>query len=79
VFEHPSPRQLLRAIDRALNLFSRKDVWKDLQLSGMKEDFSWGRSASAYVDLYKQVLKQRHNSPDNHSTSPPAEMPEAQA
>ena len=79
VFERPSPRQLLRAIDRALNLFSRKDVWKDLQLSGMKEDFSWGRSASAYVDLYKQVLKQRHNSPDNHSTIPPAEMPEAQA
>jgi starch synthase len=79
VFERPSSRQLLRAIDRALNLFSRKDVWKDLQLSGMKEDFSWGRSASAYVELYTQVLKRRQNSLDSHSTSPLAELPEAQA
>ncbi len=54
LFEQATPRQLLRAIDRALNLFNQPEVWKDLQHAGMREDFSWYRSASAYVDLYEQ-------------------------
>lgn len=71
VFEHPSPLQLLHAIDRALNLFKRKDVWKDLQQTAMREDFSWSRSASAYVDLYERVLKQRNSTePEWRSTRP---------
>jgi len=78
VFEHAGPRQLLRAIDRALNLFKRQEVWKDLQQAGMREDFSWNRSASAYVDLYKQVLKHRHTSADSPRTSPLVDLSQAQ-
>jgi starch synthase len=77
VFEHARPRQLLRAIDRALNLFNRRDIWQDLQHTGMREDFSWRRSASTYVDLYEQVLKHPHTSPDRPSTSPGQDLSEA--
>jgi len=78
LFEQARPRQLLRAIDRALNLFNRQDVWKDLQQTGMREDFSWSRSASTYVDLYEQVLKHpRTTTPDSLGTSPLQELSEA--
>ena len=72
LFEHASPRQLLRAIDRALNLFNHQDVWKDLQQTGMREDFSWSRSASAYVDLYEQALKRPQTSDERLNASPSA-------
>ncbi|MEN8761941.1 MAG: hypothetical protein ABF290_05855, partial [Thiogranum sp.] len=71
------PPQLLRAIDRALNLFKRQDVWKDLQQTGMHKDFSWNRSASAYVDLYEQVLKQARASPDRLSANMLQDLSEA--
>jgi starch synthase len=78
VFAHAKPRQLLHAIDRALNLFKRKDVWKDLQQTAMRQDFSWSRSASAYVALYEQVLKQRHTTgPDRPSSGPLRQLSEA--
>jgi len=77
VFEDASPPQLLRAIDRALNLFKRQDVWKDLQQTGMCKDFSWSRSASAYVDLYEQVLKQARASPDRLSANMVQDLSEA--
>jgi starch synthase len=64
VFDQATPVHLLRAIDRALNLYARQDVWKDLQHSGMHEDYSWSRSAASYLELYEQVLKLPHSRPD---------------
>lgn len=64
VFDQATPGPLLRAIDRALNLYRRQEVWKDLQQSGMKQDYSWARSAATYLELYEQVLKLPHSKPD---------------
>lgn len=44
---------LLHAIDRALKVFQDKKRLKALQLAGMKEDFSWGKSAKQYQKLYR--------------------------
>ena len=78
VFEQARSRPLLRAIDRALNLFRRQDVWKDLQQNGMQQDFSWRRSASAYIELYKQVLRHPHSTaPDGLGANPLKELSEA--
>lgn len=30
------------------------------KLTGMREDFSWTRSAAAYIDLYALLLEQQH-------------------
>lgn len=56
VFDDAEPDQLLRAIDRALNLYAQQRVWKDLLLNGMREDFSWERSARLYLTLYQRIL-----------------------
>ncbi len=77
VFDDASPAQLLRAIDRALNLFKRRDVWKDLQITGMREDFSWQRSAAAYLELYEQVLRQPPSKPDGLPVALLQSQPEA--
>lgn len=56
VFENANSQDLLDAIDRALELFARPDSWKDLMQNGMQQDFSWTRSAAAYIDLYARLL-----------------------
>jgi len=59
VFDDAEPQQLLRAIDRALNLYAQQRVWKDLVQTGMQQDFSWTQSAAAYLELYQQILERR--------------------
>lgn len=43
------------ALDRAIDVFSRKDEWNRLMKAGMKENFSWSRSASEYLNLYGEM------------------------
>ena len=47
------------ALQRAKAAFAKPNVWKRLQLSGMRQDFSWDRSASEYVKLYDGLLKKQ--------------------
>jgi starch synthase len=70
VFDEAEPSALLHAIERALNLYAQQRVWKDLIQTGMHEDFSWTRSASAYLDLYERVLELQHPLPARHPASP---------
>lgn len=46
---------LAAAIERACDLFQRKDTWRQLQKNGMAADFSWQRSGRAYADLYQEL------------------------
>ena len=47
----------LAAIRQAVNFFTDSCVWKQLMANGMKEDFSWDRSARSYLELYKSLAK----------------------
>ena len=47
---------LLGAMERARTAFANPSVWKRLQLAGMRQDFSWDRSAREYVKLYERAL-----------------------
>ena len=47
---------LLEAVDRALTLFHQKGEWTTLMKNAMAADFSWDRSALAYLDLYRKLL-----------------------
>lgn len=59
-FTDPDPFALATAIFRALDLFSRSPhTWKRLMVRGMKKDFSWKRSAEAYIRLYEQAVARR--------------------
>jgi len=55
VFDEASPGTLMEAIKRALLLYSYPKSWKQLQINGMKKDYSWAKSAQQYADLYNQL------------------------
>jgi starch synthase len=44
---------------RALETYKYPRLWRQLQTAGMTADFSWERSASRYVALYRLALRQR--------------------
>jgi starch synthase len=50
---------LLAGMDRARTVFGNPVVWKQLQLAGMRQDFSWDRSAREYVKLYEGAKERR--------------------
>ena len=59
VFEGYTPDALLGAMTRALVAFRKPEVWRRLQDAGMRQDFSWGRSAARYVAAYQRIVAMR--------------------
>ncbi len=55
-FEDYTVPALLAAVDRALGLFAQPAVWRIAARRAMAEDHSWGRSAAAYAEVYRQAL-----------------------
>ncbi len=49
---------LLTAMERAKKVFANPSNWKTLQAAGMRQDFSWDRSAREYVKLYETAVRQ---------------------
>jgi starch synthase len=50
---------LLGAIKEALTLFRNKETWRTLVQNGMKEDFSWDRSARRYLEIYQTLIRNK--------------------
>jgi starch synthase len=59
LFPDASARSLAFAIRRASALYQRRARWAALVEAGMREDFSWQRSARAYLDLYRRLGTER--------------------
>ncbi|HKK13705.1 MAG TPA: glycogen synthase GlgA [Gammaproteobacteria bacterium] len=59
VFDHPHPKALLAAVDRALILYDQPDTWQALRAQGMDCDYSWTRSAERYLALYARAGRKR--------------------
>ncbi|MBI3124130.1 MAG: glycogen synthase GlgA [Ignavibacteriales bacterium] len=56
VFEKYNVKDFLAEIKTAIKVYtSDPEVWKTIQLNGMKSDFSWLNSTKKYVDLYKKL------------------------
>ena len=56
LFNPDEEDEWILVLQKALELYAKKTVWKTLMLNGMKQDFSWNKSAKAYVRLYRQAL-----------------------
>jgi starch synthase len=54
-FDDYSPAALLAALRWALDTFRRPDVWRRMQLAGMRQDHSWAASAKRYEEVYDRV------------------------
>jgi starch synthase len=52
-----TPKAFLKVLQKAIELFHNTGTWRKLRTNGMKEDFSWDRSARSYLELYNTALE----------------------
>jgi starch synthase len=57
VFYNHDQKDFLQAINRAIAVYRDKTAWDALRRRGMACDFSWGRSASRYEEVYRDLLE----------------------
>lgn len=57
LFDEPAPRALEDALSMAFAAFADRQSWRALQLRCMARDFSWGRAAGRYLDLYRRAVQ----------------------
>jgi starch synthase len=58
LFSTTKPEALVSTIQRALGVFQNDPTsWQEMQVHGMQQDFSWDRSALAYMKHYISVLR----------------------
>jgi len=55
-FDYPDGTGMMWALDQALATYQDRKAWTRLMKNGMARDFSWTRSARAYVDLYRRAI-----------------------
>lgn len=55
-FEHADGTGLVWALDQALSTWGDRPAWQRLMRNGMARDFSWERSARAYLQAYERAL-----------------------
>lgn len=48
---------LEHTLARTAECFADQKLWRGLQKRGMEQDVSWGRSAAAYAQLYRNLVK----------------------
>jgi len=56
-FLEAEPGPMVDAAGRAVAAFTRPDEWRVLVGNAMAADFSWERSAAAYLDLYNKLAQ----------------------
>lgn len=55
VFHDMHYATVLEAVRRALAAWQDRPLWRRIQQAGMRMDFSWERSARAYLELYQRL------------------------
>ncbi len=56
-FERYTGRAMVEAMRRAINAYAKPRRWRNIMRRGMARDFSWERSARAYMKLYRLARK----------------------
>ena len=57
LFSEAKAEALSGTIRDALQLFQDRKAWQKLERRGMRQDFSWARSAQAYLSLYRSLIR----------------------
>jgi starch synthase len=55
-FDAYTPEALQEATFRALDVFRHPTKWQAIMRQGMARDFSWERSVSSYLDVYRRAV-----------------------
>ncbi len=63
-FSEYQAANLIHEVNRALQVFADPPNWKKLVANAMASDFSWGRPAREYLELYERLSgRERRNKP----------------
>ncbi len=60
-FTDYTAEELKRTVLRAVQTFQNRAVWMQLVRAGMRQDWSWNRSAREYVTTYEEARRRRSN------------------
>jgi len=60
VFQEYSPLALSESLRQACDAYQHPEVWRPLIATGMRQDWSWTRSAKEYVELYNKTMERRN-------------------
>jgi starch synthase len=55
-FDRYEPLDFYTAMVRTAEAFRFKDQWQTLQQRGMRENFSWDKSAIEYITMYREII-----------------------
>lgn len=47
--------EMIRAIERAIDIYKNGELWGMLVQNAMAKDFSWDNSAKSYIELYERI------------------------
>lgn len=53
VMQEATVTELQRCVEQALELYRKPRTWQKIQKNAMLQNFDWGRSATAYLDIYQ--------------------------
>ena len=55
LFKDYKAEEFFKAIKKSLSVFEKNDVWKKIQINGMKQDYSWEKSTKEYLKIYRKL------------------------
>jgi len=55
LFEDARPEAFAETLRRAIYAYPDREIWSEIQVRGMKQDFSWEKSALEYAKLYYKL------------------------
>jgi starch synthase len=59
LFQNPQSDELEATIRRAIQIYPNRRAWRAMQRNAMAQDFSWTRSAKAYLSVYQDVVQEK--------------------
>jgi starch synthase len=62
VFQEYSALALSECLRQACDIYRRPEIWKQIVAVGMRQDWSWARSARQYLELYQKTKERRNAS-----------------
>ncbi|MBN2387889.1 MAG: glycogen synthase [Anaerolineales bacterium] len=64
LFARADVDEFVEALQRALGVYASQEKWRRFQRNGMKQDFSWTRSARQYATLYRCLVPEAVPDPE---------------
>ena len=55
LFNEISSKDLIKTLNRALTIYEQPEIWRAIQINGLKQDFSWQKSAQRYSQAYLEL------------------------